>query len=225
VSLIRGAHNFKFGAEINRTSTSQTFIGFANGRYIFDSVKGFINYVNIGPKFVECLDGSTNNDGTCPKGSTITGPLLLFPQFAGVNGKFAAEAGTQTLPQLEPALFAQDKWQIRKNLILSYGLRWDAQIEPDPITPPSQVFFAPFISKSSFPSTGRIPSSWKQFQPRIGAVWSPGADGKTLVRLGGGICYACTPGLDFASTRSTNGSVGQSIYVHVQRLWHHAARL
>ena len=33
VSVIRGAHNFKFGAELNRTSTTRTFVGFANGRY------------------------------------------------------------------------------------------------------------------------------------------------------------------------------------------------
>ncbi len=212
VSLVRGAHNFKFGAELNRTSTTQTFVGFANGRYIFDSVQGFMNYVNIGPKFVECSDGSTNNNGSCPSGSSITGPLMLFLQFAGVNGKATSDAGTQTIAQLEPAIFVQDKWQIRKNLTLSYGLRWDAQIEPDPITPASQVFFAPFIGKPGFPSTGNIPSSKKQFQPRAGLVWSPGKEGKTLVRLGGGIYYARTPGLNFASTRSTNGSVGQSIY-------------
>jgi hypothetical protein len=212
VSLVRGAHNFKFGAELNRTSTTQTFVGFANGRYIFDSVQGFMNYVNIGPKFVECSDGSTNNNGSCPSGSSITGPLLLFLQFAGVNGKSTSDAGTQTIAQLEPAIFVQDKWQIRKNLTLSYGLRWDAQIEPDPITPASQVFFAPFIGRPGFPSTGNIPSSKKQFQPRAGLVWLPGKEGKTLVRLGGGIYYARTPGLDFASTRSTNGSVGQSIY-------------
>ena len=84
LSVIRGAHSFKFAAEINRTSTTQMFLGFANGRYIFDSVQGFMNYVNIGPKFVECSDGSTNNNGVCPKGTTITGPLLLFLQFAGV---------------------------------------------------------------------------------------------------------------------------------------------
>ena len=212
VSIIHGAHNIKFGAEINRTSTTQTFVGFANGRYIFDSVKGFINYVNVGPKFVECSDGTTNNNGVCPAGAKITGPLLLFLQFAGVNGKSTEDAGTQTIPQLEPAVFIQDKWQIRPNLTLSFGLRWDAEIEPDPITPPSQVFFAPFIGKPGFPSTGMIPSSKKQFQPRLGIVWSPGKDGKTLVRLGGGIFYARTPGLNFASTRSTNGSVGQSIY-------------
>ena len=212
VSLIRGAHNIKFGAEVNRTSTSQIFVGFANGRYIFDSVQGFMNYVNIGPKFVECSDGTTNNNGVCPSGASITGPLLLFLQFAGVGGKTVQQAGGQTLPQLEPALFIQDKWQIRKNLTLSYGLRWDAQIEPDTLTPAGQVFFAPFIGKPGFPSTGNIPSSWKQFQPRLGIVWDPAGKGKTLVRVGGGIYYARTPGLDFASTRSTNGSVGQSIF-------------
>ncbi|MFN7997831.1 MAG: carboxypeptidase regulatory-like domain-containing protein [Bryobacteraceae bacterium] len=211
-SVIHGAHSFKFGGEINRTATTQTFIGFANGRFIFDSVQGFMNYVNIGPKFVECSDGSTNNFGTCPAGTNITGPLLLFLQFAGVNGKSTNDAGTQTIPQLEPALFAQDKWMIRPNLTLSYGFRWDAQVEPDPITPPSQVFFAPFIGKPGFPSTGKIPSSWRQFQPRLGIVWDPTKKGKTLVRLGGGIYYARTPGLNLASTRSTNGSVGQSIY-------------
>src|SRR5205085_12041341 len=162
-SLIKGAHNFKFGAELNRTATTQTFIGFANGRYIFDSVNGFMNYVNIGPKFVECSNGTTNNAGTCPAGTKIVGPLELFLQFAGVNGISTDQAGTQTIPQLEPALFIQDKWQILPNLTLSYGLRWDAQIEPDPITSPDKVFFAPFIGKPGFPSTGRIPSSTKQF--------------------------------------------------------------
>ena len=212
LSLIRGAHSFKIGGEVNRTATSQVFIGFANGRYIFDSVQGFMNYVNIGPKFVECSNGSTNNNGICPAGTKITGPLELFLQFAGVGGKTVQQAGGQTLPQLEPALFAQDKWQVRPGLTLSYGLRWDAQIEPDPLTPPSQVFFSKFIGKPGFPSNGTIPSSWKQFQPRLGVVWDPTGKGKTLLRLGAGIYYARTPGLDFASTRSTNGSVGQSIY-------------
>jgi len=196
---------------LNRTATTQTFLGFANGRYFFDSVKGFMNYVNIGPGFVECSNGTTNNAGTCPAGTSITGPLLLFLQFAGVGGKSVQEAGTQSIPQLEPALFVQDKWLILPNLTLSYGLRWDAQIEPDPITPASQVFFAPFIGKPGFPSDGNIPSSWKQFQPRLGIVWDPTEKGKTVIRLGGGIYYARTPGLDFASIRSTNGSVGQTI--------------
>src|SRR5256885_9950112 len=54
------------------------------------------------------------------------------------------------------------------------GLRWEAQVEPDPRTPPQSVFFAPFIGQRvtnstgtyAFPSDGTIPSDWKMFQPR-----------------------------------------------------------
>ena len=212
VSIVKGAHNIKFGFEFNRTSTTQTFVGFANGRYIFDSVSGFINYVNIGPKFVECSNGTTNNAGTCPAGTTITGPLLLFLQFAGVGGKSVTDAGTQSITQLEPAFFVQDKWQVRRNLVVSYGLRWEGQIEPDVITPPSQVFYSKFIGKPGFPSDGTIPSDLKQWQPRLGITWDPAGKGRTVVRVNGGIFYARTPGLELAGTRTTNGSIGQNIF-------------
>ncbi|MDP8982474.1 MAG: TonB-dependent receptor [Acidobacteriota bacterium] len=212
ISLIRGAHNFKLGLEYNRTNTTQTFVGFANGRFIFDSVQGFMNYVNIGPKFVECSNGTTNNAGVCPAGTTITGPLLLFLQFAGVGGKSVNQAGTQSIPQNEPAFFVQDRWQIRPNLTLSYGLRWEGQIEPPPITPPSQVFYSAFIGKPGFPSNGKIPSDLKQWQPRLGISWDPTGKGKTVIRVNGGIFYARTPGLELASSRTSNGSVGQTIF-------------
>jgi len=212
VSIVKGAHNIKLGFELNHTSTTQTFIGFANGRYIFDSVSGFMNYVNIGPKFVECSNGSTNNFGVCPAGTTITGPLLLFLQFAGVGGKSVTDAGTQSIPQTEPAFFVQDKWQVSRNLTVSFGLRWEGQIEPDVITPASQVFYSKFLSNPSFPSDGNIPSDMKQWQPRLGITWDPSGKGKTVVRVNGGIFYARTPGLELAGTRTTNGSVGQNIY-------------
>lgn len=211
-SIIKGAHNIKMGFELNRTSTTQTFIGFANGRYIFSSVDGFINYVNKGPTYVECSDGSSNATGACPAGASITGPLLLYLQFTGVNGKTVNQAGTQTIPNLEPALFIQDKWQVSKKFTVSYGLRWDAQFQPDPQTPASQVFFNGFIGKKGFPSDGNIPSSTKQFQPRLGFTWDPRGDGKSVIRINGGIFYARTPGLQLASPRSTNGSIAQNIF-------------
>jgi hypothetical protein len=42
VSLQKGDHFFKVGAEYNRVNSVQTFIGFANSRYIFSSVQGFL---------------------------------------------------------------------------------------------------------------------------------------------------------------------------------------
>ena len=215
VSFLRGPHSYKAGVEFNRVASIQTFVGFANGRYIFDSTDGFLNYLK-NPNFVECSDGSSSQTGKCPTGASITGPVLLYLQQAGVGGLTAEEAGTQSIPQTEPAAFVQDSWQATNNLNVQYGLRWEAQKEADPITPPDQVFYAKFIGKTvkgqEFPSNGKIPSDYKMWQPRLGISWSPNGDAKKVLRANGGIYYGRVPGLTLASSRSTNGSRGQTIF-------------
>jgi len=212
LSILKGRHTFKVGGELNRVNSVQTFVGFANGRYIFSTTDGFLNYARLGPTYVECSDGSSNAAGSCPAGTEIVGPLLLFLQQAGVGGLTAQEAGTQSIPQIEPSLFVQDKWQPNSRLTVQYGVRWEAQIQPDPITPPNEVFYAAFIGRPDFPSDGTIPSDLKMIQPRLGVSWDPGGDGKQVVRFSSGLFYARIPGLNLASTRSTNGSRGQTLF-------------
>ncbi|HEY8130988.1 MAG TPA: TonB-dependent receptor plug domain-containing protein, partial [Thermoanaerobaculia bacterium] len=215
ISFLRGAHSFKAGAEYNRVNSVQTFIGFANGRYIFGSTDGFLNYLK-NPKYVECSNGSSSQTGACPTGTSITGPVLLYLQQAGANGLTVEEAGTQSIPQTEPAVFVQDSWQATPNLNVQYGLRWEAEIEPDPITPPDQVFYAPFIGKTvkgqEFPSNGKVPSDYKMWQPRFGMSWNPRGDARSVLRANAGIFYGRVPGLSLASSRSTNGTRGQTIF-------------
>jgi outer membrane receptor for ferrienterochelin and colicin len=219
LSVIQGRHAMKFGVEFNRVHSNQTFRGFQNGRYIFDSTDGFLSYA-ANPKFVECSDGSTSQTGSCPAGASITGPLLLFLQGAGVGGLSPEEAGTQDIPQTEVAVFAQDKWQPSRSLTIQYGLRWETQKQPDLITPVSQIFYKDLIGKTvttaagpqAFPGDGTIPSDKKMFQPRLGISWDPKGDGKTVVRLNGGIFYGRIPGLSLASSRSTDGSRGQNLF-------------
>ncbi len=215
VSYLRGAHSYKAGVEYNRVASIQTFIGFANGRYIFGSTDGFLNYVR-NPKYVECSNGTTSESGACPAGSSIVGPVLLYLQQAGVGGITVEQAGTQSIPQTEPAVFVQDSWQATPTLNVQYGLRWEAEIEPDPLTPPDQVFFAPFIGKTAkgqeFPSNGKIPSDHGMWQPRLGISWSPRGDQRSVLRANAGIFYGRVPGLTLASTRSTNGSRGQTLF-------------
>ncbi len=220
VSYLRGAHSFKLGAEYNRVNSVQTFIGFANGRYIFTSTDGFLNYLH-NPNYVECYDAAGNfkngsANGTCGAGLSVGGPVLLYLQQAGVGGLSVEEAGTQEIPQTEPAVFIQDSWQATANLNVQYGLRWEAQLEPDPITPADQVFYAPFIGKTvngqEFPSNGKIPSDKSMWQPRLGIAWTPTGDAKKVLRASAGIFYGRIPGLTLASSRSTNGSRGQTIF-------------
>ena len=215
LSFLRGQHEFKVGAEYNRTAATQTFVGFANGRFIFSSTDGFLNYLD-NPDYVECSDGSSSGTGACPDGTSITGPVLLYLQLAGVGNITAEEAGTQTITQHEPAIFIQDTWQPKSNLTINLGLRWEAQLQPDTITPSSEVFYADFIGKTQdgqlFPSDGSIPDDDDMFQPRFGIAWDPNKDGRTVIRANAGIYYARIPGLALASTRSTNGSRGQNLF-------------
>ncbi len=217
LSVVRGRHLLKVGVEFNRTNENQTFIGFSDSRYIFSSVPGFLNYVAQGPTYVECSNGTSNNSGSCPAGTTITGPLVLFLQIAPVQtGMSIRDVGTQNLIQYELAGYVQDAWKPRPNLTVNLGLRWEAQIEPDPITPPDQVFFKPFIGQTigghRFPSNGNIPADYGMIQPRLGIAWDVNGNARQVVRANAGLYYARSPGLIFASTRTSNGSVGQTVF-------------
>jgi hypothetical protein len=83
-----------------------------------------------------------------------------------------------------------------------------------------EVFFAPFIGRTvvtaagpqTFPSDGEIPSSYDMWQPRLGITWDPKGDGKSVIRGTAGIFYARIPGLSLASSRSTNGTIGQTLF-------------
>jgi hypothetical protein len=225
VSVVSGNHLFKVGGEWNRTGVSQTFRGFGNGRVDFTSVSGFLNYVANGNQYVECSDDVTNTmvasstTNSCPAGTHVSGPVLLYLQQAGVGGLTVDEAGTQTIIQNELALFLQDSWKPRSNLTLNYGLRWEAQIEPGLITPHDQLFYLPFIGQSvtnakgtfEFPGDGTIPSDYTMFQPRLGIAYDLKGDGKQVVRANAGLYYARIPGLNLASSRSTDGARGQTL--------------
>ena len=225
VSLVSGNHLFKFGAEWNRTGVNQTFLGFGNGRMVFSSVNGFLNYVANGNQYVECSDDVTNTfvigstTNSCPVGTHISGPVALYLQQAGVGGLTVADAGTQEIIQHELAVFLQDSWKPRSNLTLNYGLRWEAQIQPDLITPISDLLYQPFIGQTvtngvgtfEFPGNGTIPSDKGMFQPRLGIAYDVKGDGKQVLRANAGIYYARIPGLNLASSRSTDGSRGQTL--------------
>jgi hypothetical protein len=214
VSWAKGDHFFKLGGEYNKVNSVQTFVGFGNSRYIFSSVNGFLNYV-ADSTYVECSGGGTGTNYTCPGVQTPTGPVLLYLQQAGV-GRTVRQAGTQQIPQTELAFYLQDTWKPSPRWTIDYGVRWEAQIQPDPITPPSQVFFSPFIGQSrggfAFPSDGTIPSDKGMWQPRFGFAYDPNGDGRQVLRASAGLYYARIPGLNLASSRSTNGSVGQTYF-------------
>ena len=229
-SIVKGNHNVKFGGEWLHTLNEQVFRGFFQGRYIFDSVSGFLRYASpaaaggFGPSVGECFNGAGAFTGwvttaapfsqACPAGSTVGGPLLLFLQGAGRTGPATDAAGASSIKNEDYALFAQDRWQIKSNFTLSYGLRWEAQIFPEPTVAPSATAYGMFLSDPRFPSDGTLHSPKKQFQPRVGFAWDIGSNGKSVLRASYGIYYGRQNMLTQVGSITTNGVQQQTIFLN-----------
>ena len=228
-SIISGRHNVKFGGEWIHTLNDQVFRGFFQGRYIFDSVTGFLRFTSapaangFGPRAGECFTSANVFTGwittgapfnqTCPAGSSVGGPLLLFLQGAGPTGPATDAAGASKIKNEDLALFGQDRWQIRSNFTLNYGLRWEAQIFPDVTVPPGQTAYGHFLGDPRFPSDGTLHSQKKEFQPRVGFAWDVAKNGRSVVRASYGIFYGRQNMLSQVGSITTNGVQQQTIFV------------
>jgi hypothetical protein len=218
-TVVTGNHTAKFGGEWVHSLNSQVFRGFFEGRYIFDSVTGFLRYASpsasggFGPNTVGCSNGTyVTAPATCPAGTTATGgPLLLYLQGAGLTGPATDAAGFSKVSNEDLALFAQDSWKIRPNFTATYGLRWEAQIFPSPVIDPSKTAYGIFLNDPRFPSNGRLPSPKKEFQPRLGFAWDINSNGRSVLRANYGIYYARQNMLSQVGSITTNGVQQQTI--------------
>jgi hypothetical protein len=218
-SLVSGKHTFKIGAEWMHTLNDQVFRGFFTGRYIFDSVAGFLRYASparaggFGPGTIGCSNGSwVTYPSSCPAGSTPTGgPLLLYLQGAGRTGPATDAAGASNITNDEFSAFIQDQWQVTRRLTLNYGLRWDAQLMADTVDPATTAY-GRFLSDPRFPSDGTIPDQWGQFQPRFGFTYDVSGDKRSVLRGSAGIFYARQNMLSQVGSVTTNGLQQQTLF-------------
>jgi hypothetical protein len=99
------------------------------------------------------------------------------------------------------SLFFQNTWQIRPNLTLNYGLRWELffpislQYAEDvkvhqPIVSSDQLTNPTAIAQIKNQEVNRLYSrDLNNFGPRLGLSWAPGKEGKLVVRAGFGMLY------------------------------------
>jgi len=164
-SLIQGRHNAKFGFDFNRSHVGQTFRGNWRGVYIFNTITNFVNNLN----------------------SPSTNAADQFRIFFGT--------GAFDVPQHEIAAFAQDAWKVHPRLMVTFGLRWEAALYPQPTNP------NPLLPQTSF-----IRNEIWEWQPRLGLSWDVFGNAKTVLRTSAGIFYARTPMLLLNQAFNANGS-------------------
>jgi hypothetical protein len=90
------------------------------------------------------------------------------------------------------ALYAQDSWRIRDNLILNYGLRYSTSFGLFNGSGRTQLVNPGYITLAAL-SIPLVPSAprddRKQIAPRLGFAYSPGRGGSTVIRGGFGLYF------------------------------------
>src|SRR5262249_52175297 len=116
---------------------------------------------------------AAKNGTKCPTINSATGQP--FPSGSCYSTYATQSGGGAAYKSYFYGFYVQDSWQIRPDLLMIYGVRWDRYQAP-----PGEVN-APFIYTRNFTTPNR------DWAPRIGFAWK--ATPKTVVRLNAGMFY------------------------------------
>jgi hypothetical protein len=194
----------------NTYQWSDTFSKVAGRHIVKFGASVHYDQVNINPDAI--YNGSFLFQGT-ETGSDFADFLL------GIASSYAqGDSHSFYLRDKYAGLYGQDSWQLRPNLTLNYGLRWDLlppwrekYKQMQTLVPGQQSVVYPgapaglvFPGDPGIPDT-LAPTRYTDFAPRIGVVWSPAT--KTSIRAGYGLFYTAFEGLS-AGIMSANPPYG-----------------
>jgi len=202
ITWIRGTHTFKFGGEYNHVHASQIFAfrqfgSFQTGTLSGTDTNNLIQVLRILSLGGNSTSGTTNGTAT---GASVVDPIHRFDD-TRIRYAHAIGNGLQVLSSPQFAAYGQDSWRMRPNLTLNFGLRYEAQLMPQPDTSNTDATNA--ILNANLPLGHIDPrhyaSQKNQWAPRGGFAWDPWNNGKTVIRGHAGIYYATFPLLTLAT--------------------------
>jgi Carboxypeptidase regulatory-like domain len=169
ISLVQGAHNFKFGASYRPVDYNIFQELWFGGQYnFFDGAIPLISLFSASSGIPAGLEAYNTALGYPAVGPASTNLSAAESYVAGVpitllqaNGNGRWQSWAHYL-----GFYAQDSWKLSHQLTMNYGARFDYDHEASP-----------------------VPTSFN-VSPRLGLAFDPKGDGKTVIRAGGGLFVA-----------------------------------
>ena len=178
-TMYKGAHEITIGTQDYYKKFKNGFAPNYAGNYRFNTLTDFYN--------------SAMNDAA-------TSILYNLQYSAEPDGSFPfAEIGAWEL-----SLFAQDKWRVKNNLTITYGLRIDAPVFKNAFQTNPYVPDLTFENGKHY-STGEKPGTNVLISPRIGFNWDVKGDRTTQIRGGLGLFSGPPPFVWISNQASNNG--------------------
>jgi len=176
LSWYKGDHTITFGTHNEFYHMDNLFIQTSNGEWVYNSLEDFFN--DQPNQFVfKCSNPELTN------GNLRWSPIIKAGQFG---------------------LYAQDKWEVNRNLQLTYGLRIDIPMTFNSPTA-NEKFNAYAEQKGWDVKVGEMPSAKVMFSPRVGFRWFTNDDHKTLIRGGIGLFTGRVPFVWLSNAYCNNG--------------------
>lgn len=179
VSMYKGKHTITFGTQNTYNTFSNGFAPNYYGTYRFKSLQDFYASAESG---------------------TANASRYELRYSARKGGEFPyGEVGA-----LQLGFFAQDKWNVTNNLVVTGGLRADLPIFENTFIANTVADTLVFRNGARI-STGEGPNTSVLWSPRLGFNWDVAGDKKTQVRGGLGIFAGAPPFVWISNQASNNG--------------------
>ena len=215
-----GRHEMHFGGEFRHTQVYDFYQADQRGTFNFDGTQGPWTALTGGTPGTACAALSTKTPSAAVQ-TNINNNYTADPRYFQLADFLAGcfDASVTTIVQGNPkrlvylnsyAIFGQDTFQVKPNLTVNYGVRYEYEGPLHDGNMDLSSFLPGAPSGLAVAGSSAYANLYQQYHagygPRMGMTWQPGKTGKLVIRAGYGLGYDNPNIVNFLNSRfSSNG--------------------
>jgi hypothetical protein len=194
--LVDWVHNtllLKAGFEVDHNADATSLLRNQTGTYYYSKLQNFMADALAFEKFGLTNLFNDQNPHNCNPQQNSLGALPCYSYYSQTMGPTNWRLSTSDI-----AGFATAQWQPGKQAVISFGLRWEREQLPPPITA---------VSNPELPLTQKLPDLGSNWGPRVSIAVGNSDRRLPVLRLGYGIYYGRTENATLETALTQTGSL------------------